>query len=326
MLLIREREVDELVSFDDAIKAVEDGFKLLASGGAVNLPRRRAVAEGAVLHVLQGIVLGDYRVAGLKTYLSTRRGARFVVVLFGLDSGEPLAVIEADRLGQLRTGAASAVATKHMARRDSSVLGIVGSGVQARAQFEALSRVLDLRLVKVMSRTRQHAEDFARFIRSKGIDSAVVDDYGEVCRGVDVLVTATNSKDPFIRGSYIGPGVHVNAIGSNWANRAELAPDAVLKADVIAVDDLAQAREEAGDLIMAGNAVWQKAIPLADIVVGKAKGRPSDGSVTIFKSLGIAVEDLVLAKLVYDKAVREGKGVEVEFKGVDMRRFGATAL
>lgn len=218
MLLIREFEVNELVSFDDAIRAVEDGFRLLGSGNAVNLPRRRAIVSGAVLHVLQGIVLGDYRVAGLKTYLSARYGTRFVVVLFGLDSGELLAVIEADRLGQLRTGAASAVATKYMARRDSSVIGIVGVGTQARAQFEALSRVLNLKLVKVFSRTREHAEEFASFIKSRGgFDAVVAGDYEEVCRGgVDVLVTATNSKDPFIRGSYVVPGMHVNAIGSNW--------------------------------------------------------------------------------------------------------------
>ncbi|WP_243675793.1 hypothetical protein [Vulcanisaeta distributa] len=173
-----------------------------------------------MLHVLQGIVLGgDYRVAGLKTYLSTRHGTRFVVVLFSLDSGELLAVIEADRLGQLRTGAASAVATKYMARRGgSSVLGIVGAGTQARAQFEALSRVLNLRLVKVFSRTRGHAEEFASFIMSRGIDAVVASDYEEVCRDVDVLVTATNSRDPFIRGSYLRSGMHINAIGSNWAN------------------------------------------------------------------------------------------------------------
>jgi len=316
VLLVREFEVDELVSFDDVIRAVEDGFKLLGSGNAVNLPRRRAIVSGAVLHVLQGMVLGDYRVAGLKTYLSTRHGTRFVVVLFSLDSGELLAVVEADRLGQLRTGAASAVATKYMARRDSSVLGIVGSGVQARAQFEALSRVLNLKLVKVFSRSREHAERFARYIGSRGFDTVVASDYEEVCRGVDVLVTATNSKDPFIRSSYIAPGMHINAIGSNWANRAELAPDAVSMADVIAVDDVAQAREEAGDLIMAGDVVWSRVVPLADVVVGRVRGRSSDGSITVFKSLGIAVEDLVLAKLIYDRAVREGRGVEVEFRGV----------
>ncbi|ADN50454.1 ornithine cyclodeaminase family protein [Vulcanisaeta distributa] len=316
MLLIREFEVNELVSFDDAIKAVEDGFKLLGSGNAVNLPRRRAIVSGAVLHVLQGVVLGDYRVAGLKTYLSTRHGTRFVVVLFSLDSGELLAIIEADRLGQLRTGAASAVATRYMARKDSSVLGIVGAGTQARAQFEALSRVLNLKLVKVFSRTREHAEEFARFIRSRGFDAVVAGDYEDVCRGVDVLVTATNSRDPFIRGSYVVPGMHINAIGSNWANRAELAPDVVLKADVIAVDDVSQAREEAGDLIMAGDAAWSRVVPLADIVVGRVRGRQGDDSVTIFKSLGIAVEDLVLAKLIYDRAVRERRGVEFEFRGV----------
>ncbi len=141
------------------------------------------------------------------------------------------------------------MATRYMARKGSSVLGIVGAGTQARAQFEALSRVLSLRLVKVFSRTREHAEEFARFIRSRGFDAVVAVDYEDVCRGVDILVTATNSRDPpFIRGSYVVPGMHINAIGSNWANRAELAPDAVLKADVIAVDDVSQAREEAGGL------------------------------------------------------------------------------
>ena len=313
--MVREFEVDELVSFDDAIRVVEDGFRLLGSGGAVNLPRRRAIVSGAVLHVLQGVVLGDYKVAGLKTYLSTRHGTRFVVVLFSIDSGELLAIIEADRLGQLRTGAASAVATKYMARRDSTVLGIVGAGVQARAQFEALSRVLNLRLVKVFSRTREHAEDFAKLIRSRGFDAVVAGDYEDACRGVDVLVTATNSKDPFIRGSYLSPGMHINAIGSNWIGRAELTPDAVLRADVIAVDDVSQAREEAGDLVMAGEAVWSRVVPLADVVVSKARGRLGDESITIFKSLGIAVEDLVLAKLIYDRAIKESKGIEVEFRG-----------
>lgn len=315
MLLISEREVNELVSFGDAIKAVEDGFRLLGSGNAVNLPRRRAIVPGAVLHVLQGAVLGDYGVAGLKAYLTTRSGARFVVLLFSINTGELLAVIEADRLGQLRTGAASAVATKYMARRDSSVLGIVGSGTQARAQFEALVEVLRPRLVKVMSRTRSHAEDFANFIKSRGFDVVVVDSYADVCRGVDVLVTATNSKDPFIRGSYLSEGMHINAIGSNWANRAELTPDAVLRADLIAVDDPNQAREEAGDLIMAGGGVWGRVVPLADVVTGRVKGRPSESSITLFKSMGIAVEDLVLAKVIYDRAVKRGLGREVEFTG-----------
>jgi len=316
VLFISEVDVDELVSFKDAIAVVEDGFRLLGSGGgAVNLPRRRVIVPGAVLHVLQGAVLGGYRVAGLKAYLSTRRGTRFVVLLFDVDGGDLLAVIEADRLGQLRTGAASAVATKYMARRDSSVLGIVGSGTQARAQFEALVEVVSPRLVKVFSRSREHGEAFAAFIRSRGFDAVLAESYEDVCRGVDILVTATNSKDPFIRGSYLGDGVHINAIGSNWAGRAELMSDAVLRADVIAVDDLAQAREEAGDLIMAGDVVWGRVVPLADIVVGKVRGRPSDSSITLFKSLGIAVEDLVLARLIYDRAVREGRGREVEFRG-----------
>ena len=175
---------------------------------------------------------------------------------------------------------------------------------------------MSLRLVKVFSRTREHAEDFAKLIRSRGFDAVVASDYEDACRGVDVLVTATNSRDPFIRGSYLSPGMHINAIGSNWANRAELTPDAVLRADVIAVDDVSQAREEAGDLVMAGETAWSRVVPLADVVVGRARGRLGDESITIFKSLGIAVEDLVLAKLIYDRAIKERKGIEIEFRGV----------
>ncbi len=315
MIYIRESDVARLLTYDEAIRAVEEGFRLIEAGQAVNIPRSRAIVPGAVLHVLQGAVLGSYRVAGLKTYLSTRSGTRFAILLFSLDSGELLALIEADRLGQIRTGAASAVASMHMARVKPQVISIVGSGRQARAQFEALTTAYSPRLIKVISRTRSHAEDFARYISSRGFDVRIVDRYDEAC-GADILVTATNSKDPFIRGDCLPEGIHINAIGSNWHNRAELAPDAVLKADLIAVDDVNQARIEAGDLIMAGEAAWSRVVPLSSIVAGRVKGRPGESSITIFKSLGIAIEDLVVAKVVYDKAVKEGVGLSIEFKGM----------
>ncbi|MEL9991577.1 MAG: ornithine cyclodeaminase family protein [Thermoproteus sp.] len=310
-LFITESDVNELLSYKEAIAAVEEGFRLLAEGQAVNMPRRRTIIKGAVLHVLQGAVLGNYGVAGLKAYLSTKGGARFVVVLFDV-GGELLAVVEADRLGQIRTGAASAVATKYMASPNPETLGIVGSGRQARSQFEALVEVFTPKLVKIFSRNREHALDFVEFVRRRGFDAVLAEDYKSVSN-VDVLVTATNSAEPFIKGEYLRAGVHINAIGSNWANRAEIAPDAVAKAEVIAVDDPVQAREEAGDLIMAG--ALDRAVPLTDIVAGRIKGRPSPTSITLFKSLGIAVEDLVAAKVVYEKALRAGRGRELPFVG-----------
>ncbi|WP_291764541.1 ornithine cyclodeaminase family protein [Caldivirga sp. UBA161] len=313
-LYIREQEVDRLLTYGEAIKAVEDGFRLLGLGKAVNLPRRRVILPGAVLHVLQSGILGDYNVAGLKAYLSTRQGTRFAVLLFSVESGELLAIIEADRLGQIRTGAASVVASKYMAN-SMSELGIVGSGRQARAQFEAFNSTGLLRSVKVISRSRANAEAFASYIKSHGVDAVVANDYRDVCN-VDVLVTATNSREPFIRGEYLNEGIHVNAIGSNWRNRAELMPDAVNKAELIAVDDLEQAKEEAGDLIMAGEEAWSKVVKLSDIVVGNVKGRVGSGSITIFKSLGISIEDITVAKLIYDKAVKEGIGVNIEFSGI----------
>ncbi|ABW01990.1 ornithine cyclodeaminase family protein [Caldivirga maquilingensis] len=313
-LYIREGEVNKLLTYNEAIKAVEDGFRLLGLGKAVNLPRRRVVLPNAILHVLQSGVLGDYNVAGLKAYMSTRQGTRFIVLLFSVETGELLAIIEADRLGQIRTGAASVVASKYMAN-SMSELGIVGSGRQARAQFEAFNSTGMLRRVKVISRSRANAEAFASYIKSNGVDAVIVNDYREVCK-VDVLVTATNSREPFIKGEYLSEGIHVNAIGSNWRNRAELAPDAVNKADLIAVDDLEQAKEEAGDLIMTGEAVWGRVVKLSDIVIGNVKGRENSQSITIFKSLGISIEDITVAKLIYDKAIKEGIGVNIEFNGV----------
>ncbi|MDT7903397.1 MAG: ornithine cyclodeaminase family protein [Caldivirga sp.] len=314
MLLIREHEVARLLTYGEAIRAIEDGFRMLGTGKAVNLPRRRVVLPGAVLHVLQSGALGDYNVAGLKAYLSTKYGTRFVVLLFSIESGELLAIIEADRLGQIRTGAASVVASRYMANSIREI-GIVGSGRQARAQFEAFNSLGVLSRVKVISRSRAHAEAFASYIRASGVDAVVVDDYREVCK-VDVLITATNSKEPFIRGDYLPEGIHINAIGSNWRDRAELTQDAVNRADVIAVDDVEQAREEAGDLIMAGGDVWSKVVPLSDIVTGRVKGRLNASSITIFKSLGISIEDVVTAKVVYDKALKEGLGLRLEFRGM----------
>ncbi|MGC9135940.1 ornithine cyclodeaminase family protein [Caldivirga sp.] len=313
-LYIRESEVNRLLTYGEVIKAVEDGFRLLGTGEAINIPRRRVVLPNAVLHVLQSGVLGGYNVAGLKAYMSTRQGTRFIVLLFSVSTGELLAIIEADRLGQVRTGAASVVASRYMAN-SMSELGIVGSGRQARAQFEAFNSTGVLRRVKVISRSRVNAEAFASYIRSSGVDAVVVDDYEEVCK-VDVLVTATNSREPFIKGEYLMEGVHVNAIGSNWRNRAELTPDAVNRAELIAVDDLEQARDEAGDLIMAGEAIWSRVVNLSSIVAGRVKGRVSSRSITIFKSLGVSIEDIVTAKLIYDKAVKEGIGAELEFSGM----------
>ncbi|MEZ0248936.1 MAG: ornithine cyclodeaminase family protein, partial [Thermoproteus sp.] len=308
-LFITENDVNELLTYREAVAAVEEGFRLLAEGQAVNMPRRRTIVKGAVLHVLQGAVLGGYGVAGLKAYLSTKGGTRFVVLLFDI-GGELLAVIEADRLGQIRTGAASAVATKYMAPPSPEVLGIVGSGRQARSQFEALVEVFTPKLVKIYSRNKEHALAFVELVKKRGFDAVLAGDYKSVS-DVDVLATATNSAEPFIKGEYLRGGVHINAVGSNWSNRAEIAPDAVAKAEVIAVDDPVQAGEEAGDLILAG--ALGRAVPLAEIVAGRIKGRPGPTSITLFKSLGIAVEDLVAAKVVYEKALRMGRGRELPF-------------
>lgn len=299
-ILLTENDVDKLLSFKEAIEAVENVFRMMGEGTAINVPRRRVITREGVLHVLQGAVPG-LGVAGLKTYLSSRRGTRFVVLLFDLSTGELGAIIEANRLGQIRTGAASAVATKFM-KPTASVLGIVGSGVQARAQFDALRETLKLDKVIIYSRTKEHATEFAKYVERNGIDARIADSYEETCRA-DVLVTATNSKEPFIDGKWLPNDIHINAIGSNWGDRAELMPSAVMRAKLIAVDDVDQAKNEAGDIIMAGTDAWRRVVPFSSIVIGAVK--PS-GGVTLFKSLGIAVEDLAVANVIYEKARRMG--------------------
>ena len=316
MLYIKEVDVDRLLTFKDAAAAIEEAFKLWASNEAVNLPRVRVLTHNAVLNILPGALLGDYKVAGLKAYLTTEFKEPFIVLLFSLESGDLLAIIEGDRFTQIRTAATSVIATKYMAKPNPEIISIIGSGKQAKAHFEAFAEVFNPKLFKVISKSREHAENFAKFIKSRGFDAVVVNSYEEACKA-DVLITATNSKEPFIKGSCLPEGIHINAIGSNWHDRAELMPDAVLRADIIAVDDINQAKYEAGDLIMAGPAIWNKVVPLMHIVIGKIKARTdNEKEITLFKSIGIAIEDVATAWLVYSKAIKEKVGTYIDFKGI----------
>lgn len=305
MLFLSGDDVAGLLPMADALEAVEDAFRAESEGRAQSIPRMRAKAEGAMLHVLPG-AYGD--VLGLKAYATTRRGASFVVILFDRESSKPLCLIEADRLGQIRTGAASGVATKHMAREEAHVLGIIGTGWQARAQVEAICAVRPIKSVRAFSRDIAHREAFAREMTEKaGVPVRAVDSAEAAVRGADVVVTVTTSKTPVLEGAWLAPGVHVNACGSNAASRRELDADAVLKADRIATDNLEQAKVECGDLIPVLGS-WDAVLPLSAIVAGKAIARIHDGQITLYESHGIATQDLAVAALVYRRAMERGIG------------------
>ncbi len=310
-LWLREADVSALLSMEDVIAAVEDGFRLLGEGAAVNHPRSRSVTPSGVLNVMHAAAptLG---VMGLKSYAVTARGARFVAVLYRLEDGTPVAIAEADRLGQIRTGAASAVATRHLARGDAGALGIIGAGWQARSQVEAIARVRPVALVKVFSRSQERRETFAsEMVADLGAEVVAVDSAEEAVDGCDIVVTATSAREPVLRGDWLRPGMHVNAVGSNAASRCEIDVTAVRRSDRIAVDSLAQARIECGDLIAAdraGEPVWDRVVELGAITARATPGRQAAGEITLFESQGIALEDVVTMDLLYRKAVAAGAG------------------
>jgi alanine dehydrogenase len=310
-LSLREADITRLLRMPDVITAVEEAFRQQGLGRAVNRPRQRIATDGSVMHIMSA-ALPDLGVMGLKAYSSARGATRFVCMLYSTETGELLSVMEANRLGQMRTGAASAVAAKYMARPESGAVGILGTGWQARSQISALAVVRPVALVKAYSRDLQRRVVFAEEMTEElGADVVAVDSAEEAIEDADILVTATSARDPVLSGRWLRPGMHVNAVGSNWASRRELDADAVARADRIVVDDLEQARLEAGDLIAPvaeGVLDWSQVTELGAVVTGRAEGRRAADAITLFESQGIALEDVAAMKLAYELAVTQGVG------------------
>lgn len=313
MLHISEEQVQEVLTVPKAIELLENAFRRLHAGAAVNDPRRRIFLEGGT--ALHYMAAGEHSrgYLGAKLYSTNRRtGAHFLAVLFDASSGERLATIEADALGRIRTGAATGVATRHMAREDASAAAVIGCGHQAETQLEAVAAVRPLRRVKVYSRKPENREGFAQRMASR-IEAAVTPAASceEALREASIVVTITNSRTPVLDGAALAPGAHVNAAGSNHAKRRELGPDAVERAAVVAADSIEQAKIECGDLIGAaeeGRFDWERAVELSAIVAGETPGRRSASDITLFESQGLALEDIVTAGFVYEQFGRSSTG------------------
>jgi alanine dehydrogenase len=314
-LHISEAEVHALLTMPAAIEAVEDISRKQANGEVVVHPRRRfELPGGRFFHYMAA---ADYSSGflALKQYTFVHGVLRFLVPLYEVASGELLALIEADYMGQLRTGAASGVATKYLARRHASVAAIVGTGGQARTQLEAIAAVRKLAFAHVYGRDPQKRENFAREMAERlGIPVRPASSAAEATREAHIVCTATTATHPVVHGADLGHGLHINAIGANHAHKRELDDEAVASADVIVVDSIEQSRQEAGDLILAfhgDESCWTGVKRLSDIVAGKATGRTSDSEVTLFKSNGIASWDLAVAMKVYSLARAAGVGREL---------------
>ena len=314
-LHISEAEVRATLTMPVAIEAVEEISRKQATGEVVVHPRRRFELPGnGFFHYMAA---ADYSTGfiAMKQYTYVRGKIRFMVPLYEMASGDLLAMIEADYMGQLRTGAASGVATKYLARQGTATAGIVGSGGQAKTQLEAVAAVRTLSEARVFGRNAEKREAFAREMSERlGIAVRAAASASEAVRDADIVCTATTTSTPVVGSTDLAPGVHINAIGANHAHKSELDAEAVASADVIVVDSVEQSRQEAGDLIIAfrGDEIcWTGVKKLSDVVAGKASGRTSDSEVTLFKSNGIASWDLAVAMKVYAMAKEKGLGREL---------------
>jgi alanine dehydrogenase len=305
VLLLTEDEVRQVLTMDLALEAVEQGLRKMALDEVQNVPRSRAQTDHAMLHVLSAAAktLG---VMGLKAYSTTRRGAHFHIALYDGKTGTLLALIQADYLGQMRTGAASGVATQYMARPDATEVGLFGSGRQARTQLEAVCKVRKISRVQVYSPNEEHRRRFAaETSKAYGVEVVTVPRPEMAAEDKDVIITATNSREPVLNGHWIAEGTHINAVGSNFLGKAEIDAVAVRRCDSIVVDSKDQARLEAGDFVQAleeGSIHWADVHELGQVIVGRYTGRAHPQDVTLFKSLGIAIEDVAVAARVYAKA------------------------
>ncbi|HYL38518.1 MAG TPA: ornithine cyclodeaminase family protein [Bryobacteraceae bacterium] len=290
MFYLTEADVQALLPMQECVGAMQRAFQALSQGRAQNQPRRRLILEsGSVLHSMAGQFLNYF---GTKFYSTNPRyGAHFYFMLYDAKTAQPLALMEANHLGQIRTGAASGYATDLLSDPKADSVGIIGSGFQARTQLEAIRAVRPVRDVRVWSRSEEKRRKFAEECSATAVDSAQ-----QAVGAARIVVTATNSREPVLEDRWIQPGTMINAIGSNAASRRELPAELVRRADLVAIDSLEQGKLEAGDLILADS--WSNVVELQTV-------RPhyDPNQITIFKSLGLGVEDVAAGAFVYERAL-----------------------
>lgn len=328
MLILNQAEVAKLLSMSNCIDLMRHAFASMAKGDAV-FPLRPVMflpGKRGVLGMMPGYVASPESIAikvitvfpdNVNTPYDSHQGA---VMLFDSTNGRILALMDASEITAIRTAAATAVATDLLARSDSSVLAILGSGVQARTHLEAIANVRNVSQVNVWSRTPERADAFAKRERDRrDISIDVCATAEDAVRNADIVCTTTAARDPILMGSWITPGMHVNAVGSSSPKMRELDASAVAKATMF-VDWRESAFNEAGDFLIAKSegTVGDDHVrgEIGDVLVGKIQGRTSDEAITLFKSLGVAPQDVVAARHIYDRAQQEGIGTTVELGGL----------
>lgn len=295
MNIITEEQVKQHLSVTDCVSVLRDAF----ARETVNIPRYRLKSANSLLHVMSASI-PSVDVMGLKAYGTSRSGASFAVLLYRESTGELLATVQADALGQIRTGAASGLATDLLANENVRVGAIIGTGFQAETQLLALTAVRKFDEIRFYSRSEANRKEFQERMQSRVTCELKEGTSAEYCvRGADVISTITSSKEPVLYGAWLKQGCHINAAGSNWANKTELDANAVQRCDLICVDHLEQSKIESGDLIPVLKD-WSSVKELSAVVKGSVKRKDAD-QITLFESHGIAVEDVAAAYYVYKK-------------------------
>lgn len=316
-LYLTEDDVAWLLDINAAIECVEDAFRQWGDERAENQPRRRSAGgHGTILHTMSaGAEPLGY--VGYKAYVTTPKGARFQFGLFDGKTGQPAALIEANLLGQMRTGAASGVATKFMARPDAKIVGCFGTGFQAKSQLKAVCSVRRIERVEVYgrddSRRRAFADEMTEYC---SVPVIAVHSPEEAAAEKDIVVCATTSRVPLFDGHVLAEGTHINAVGSNYLSKAEIDVTTIRRADHIVCDSRDACKLEAGDFVPAledGSLDWSRVRNLTDVVHGRETGRAHPEDITLFKSVGLALEDLAVAVRVFERARAEGIGQPLPF-------------
>ena len=313
-LYLTESDVERILTMPDALRVVEDAFQEMGRHAASNRPRQRVRASTGLLHIMPaGLPNRGY--LGFKYYTAFEPHTRFWFHLIDAHTGDLLAVMQADCLGQQRTGAASGVATKYLARADASVVGIIGVGWQAESQLQAVCLTRPIRVIKCYGRDAARRNAFAQKMGAQlKIQVRAVESAEDAARDSDIVITATHSRDPVLLGEWLALGTHVNAVGANRAQARETDDQVLTRSAFVCVDSLEQAKLEAGDLIAPierGASSWTRVRELGEIVAGKTSGRIERDDITFFKSLGIALEDVAVGAWVYERARERRIGREI---------------
>lgn len=315
-LYLSEADVGRLIDMPAAVAAIEAAHRDHASGLASDVPRHRTRAGSAMLHLMQGSFPAR-NVMGYKSYTTSAADARFWLHLFDTRTGEPLAVIEADLLGMMRTGAAGAVAARRLARADSRCVGVIGAGWQARGQILGLAGLSGIERFQVFARQTDKLRAFCADLAAEtGREIVPVASVVAAAEGADILVTVTTASEPVLMAGALRPGMHVNAVGSNALTRRELDEKAVLQADLVCVDSVATALKEAGDLfpvLEKGRLSVRSLVELGDLLLGRHPGRTSEQQLTLFESQGLAIQDLALGAEILTRARAAGLGIALPY-------------